>query len=244
MTKPLFSIITVTLNNIDGLKATEQSLKVQTCSDYEWIIIDGNSADGTKEYLNLIRNAQWISEPDNGLYDAMNKGIQRAKGKYCWFMNASDQFYNQDTLKTVSEYVQNHGFIYGDALEDHQYKKARGHNTIISGMFTHHQSMVYKTALLKSTLYDTNHQIAADYDLTHRILKQSPLVNYINQPLCIFETGGLSQQNTKTGRKEQFSIRKKYGVPPIQNLRIYSAQSFAIMIRRTCPWLYWLLKSR
>ena len=79
MTNPLFSIITVTLNNIDGLKSTEHSLKSQTNSDYEWIIIDGNSTDGTKKYLDTIRSVIWTSEPDHGLYDAMNKGIEHAK---------------------------------------------------------------------------------------------------------------------------------------------------------------------
>lgn len=81
MTNPLFSIITVTKNNLSGLQKTTNSITPQTCEDYEWIVIDGDSNDGTKEFLKTT-NSHHISEPDNSLYHAMNKGIKSVNGQY------------------------------------------------------------------------------------------------------------------------------------------------------------------
>ena len=82
----LFTIITITKDNAAGLQKTWKSLMSQTCTDYEWIVIDGNSSDGTKSLLKST-DAKWVSEPDNGIYDAMNKGIDKAKGDWLLFLS-------------------------------------------------------------------------------------------------------------------------------------------------------------
>ncbi len=87
----LFSVITVTRNNLVGLRRTHESLRIQSCGDYEWIVVDGASDDGTADYLKKT-GANWVSEPDRGIYDAMNKGIARAQGRWLIFMNAGDEF--------------------------------------------------------------------------------------------------------------------------------------------------------
>ncbi|MEC9236563.1 MAG: glycosyltransferase, partial [Pseudomonadota bacterium] len=74
-TRPLYSIITITKDNLDGLKATEASIRTLNTDDYEWVIIDGASTDGTVEYLKTLNGVTYISEPDGGIYDAMNKAI-------------------------------------------------------------------------------------------------------------------------------------------------------------------------
>lgn len=241
-TKPFFSVITVTRNNLRGLKKTYKSILSQICDDYEWIVIDGASTDGTSDFLN--ENCyNWISEPDKGIYDAMNKGIDRASGDYLIFMNAGDCFAMPKTLDYIKQRAinQNPDFIYGDAIEDRHLKKARHHMNINYGMITHHQAMAYKAPL---SHYDLNYKIAADYDLTFQIVKNSAHILYIPTALCLFESGGISQQKVRQGRTEQFKIRHSHNILPLENGLIFISQTLLYQLRRFSPRLYWLLKKR
>ena len=94
--KPTLSIITVNLNNCDGLQKTIDSVVGQTFTDYEWIVIDGGSMDGSRELIEQYADclAYWCSEPDNGIYNAMNKGISRATGEWLLFLNSGDSLFN------------------------------------------------------------------------------------------------------------------------------------------------------
>ena len=109
------SIITVNLNNLEGLKRTYESVVCQTFTDYEWIVIDGGSTDGSREFIEQHQDkfAYWCSEPDKGIYNAMNKGIMRAKGEYLNFMNSGDCFASNDTLIRVLVDERNEDIIYG-----------------------------------------------------------------------------------------------------------------------------------
>jgi putative colanic acid biosynthesis glycosyltransferase len=100
----LFSIITVTRNNLEGLRRTHVSLRAQSYADYEWIIIDGASSDGTVNYLEGLAARSW-SEPDEGIYDAMNKGLARARGDYLLLMNAGDSFAAPDVLQKIADAI-------------------------------------------------------------------------------------------------------------------------------------------
>lgn len=243
-TKPLFSIITVTLNHLDGLKKTISSLQNQNFKDFEHIIIDGCSNDGTQNYLNQL-DALHISEKDNGIYDAMNKGLERTQGQYLIFMNAGDCFADNNILSKISTLIDKEkpDFIYGDALEDcTRYKKARDHSKITQGMITHHQAMIYNTAIVENIRYNTAYNIAADYDFTLNIIKKSKIISYLNQPICIFESDGISQQNVMTGRAEQFSIRRLHGHSWWKSGFIFVAQSVLYGLRKIMPRLYWRLK--
>src|SRR5215470_922037 len=104
--KPKLSIITVNLNNKDGLIDTAQSVVAQTWTDYEWIVIDGGSTDGSadviKEYADKTdKLVYWCSEKDGGIFQGMNKGINKANGEYCWFLNSGDCAYKNTTLKEI-----------------------------------------------------------------------------------------------------------------------------------------------
>jgi putative colanic acid biosynthesis glycosyltransferase len=215
---PFFSIITITKDNLSGLKQTAQSLVGQTCNDYEWIVIDGNSNYGTQSWLKESRASLWISEPDTGIYNAMNKGIEKAKGQYLFFLNAGDECGNQYILGSIKSCAQETSadFIYGDSFESTphgvRYKKARAPYPLAFGMFTHHQAMLYRREALGRMRYDESFKIAGDYDLTIRFLKEKPKIAYLQKPLCIFAYGGVSQKQAKLGRTEQYHSKLKHRI--------------------------------
>ena len=247
---PFFTLITVTKNNLTGLKSTQSTIEHQTCRDFEWVIIDGASADDTPAHLKTL-NAYTISEPDDGIYDAMNKGIKRSNGGYLLFLNAGDTLAAPNTLehiKTAAKSAKTQpNFIYGDAIENtgkNNAKKPARYAKIAYGMFTHHQSMLYHRASLADLRYNLDYKIAADYDLTARFLKLHKNTLYCPIPICNFEPGGLSQTNADLGRAEQFQIRKKLKLTgPIHNQVIWIGQKTLWLFRRVFPNLYWHLKS-
>jgi putative colanic acid biosynthesis glycosyltransferase len=245
-TDPLFSVVTITRNNLAGLKRTAESVLHQTFKNYEWIVVDGLSDDGTEEFLSSL-SAQFIREKDSGIYDAMNKGIVAAQGEWTTFLNAGDSFADMDILNTLSGALEKNcpDFLYGDALEGYSfYKKARSHKTISYGMFTHHQAMLYRTALLKNFHYDLCYKIAADYDLTLRFLREVKTIHYIPAAICIFESGGISQQKQRQGRIEQFLSRKKNRQCNLMiNIAIFLIQTATSGFRSVAPKLYSSLRN-
>ena len=240
---PSFSIITITYNNREGLRKTAASISSQTTADYEWIIIDGNSHDGTRNDFSRYGIAHIICEPDKGIYDAMNKGIKKAQGDYIIFMNAGDMFANNQVLETIKSYTQSRpDFIYGDAIEDNHHKKARSHKRINWGMFTHHQAMFYSREYLKYMRYRPEYKIAADYDLTMKFLRRSEHITYVPTAICVFETGGISQTHAKLGRDEQFkSRRQNKSCGLIANHMIRILQIVRYSLRQYTPRFYWRL---
>lgn len=240
------SIITVTLNNLKGLRKTYDSIKKQTYEDILWIIIDGGSNDGTIEFVSSIPHHLFICEPDQGIYDAMNKGIGHTNGHYTLFLNAGDMLANQTVIEQIFKSIGSHkDFIYCDSIEDNNYKAARSHLKKKYGMFTHHQSMIYRSKLLKQMRYDEDYKIAADYDLTLRFLRDAQEIIHISKPLCIYESGGISQQYASLGRKEQYLIREKLHIcGKIENWLIYNLQKFNLLLRQYTPIIYWRFKSR
>jgi putative colanic acid biosynthesis glycosyltransferase len=248
-----FTIVTVTKNNLEGLKRTHKSLGAQTCRYFEWIVVDGASRDGTKDYL-AGTNAIWTSAPDKSLYHAMNKAIPEAAGHYVLFLNAGDMLAGPWVLdriaKSVSGLRRTPDFIYGDALETRGKhppapKKARSHKRYRRGMFTHHQAMLYKRKRLQKMRFNPNYRIAADYDLTCRFLRLSKMkIAYMPMEICLYETGGLSQQQADRGRKEQAAIRERLGLcGPLTNKTITWLQRTAWTLRRKYPKLYHAAKA-
>lgn len=238
----LFSIITVTRNNLKGLQATADSLRAQTHRDFEWIVIDGDSGDGTKNYLTTLP-AQTLSEPDRGIYDAMNKGIDRAGGDYLLFLNAGDTLTGPQTLAEIAGHAAGQDFIFADALENGAYKAARPYRKILSGMITHHQAMFYRRGAIGNLRYDTRYPIAADYKFTVLFTRNSKSALHCPFPACRFEPGGISQTNARQGRIEQFLIRKELKTcTPMKNSGIYMAQAAVMGLRRRWPDLYWKIK--
>jgi putative colanic acid biosynthesis glycosyltransferase len=242
-TSPLFSIVTITRNNLAGLRRTEESLAAQSFRDFEWIVIDGDSTDGTKD--RLPQGA--VSEPDNGIYDAMNKGIDRATGEYILFLNAGDTLSDPDILATVAKTVaaENPDFIYGDALETGGfYKKARHHQKIDMGMFTHHQAMLYRRQKIGFLKYDASYKIAGDYAFSHAFLLNAGNTSYIPAAICIFETGGVSQRNMRLGRIEQYKARRMAGCAMFKNMTVFIFQTISANLKHHSPRFYSALKAK
>lgn len=217
--KPLFTIITVTLNHLSGLKQTWQSLKEQECRDFEWIVVDGGSTDGTVEFLRTVDFPLffWISEKDNGLYDAMNKGIEMSQGVYLLFLNAGDMLASAavlQQLKTLIHHKKYPDFLFGDAYQQMsdgtlQYKKALPLKLLWYGMFTYHQAMVFKRDKVFCR-YDVSLEYAADYQFVCEFIRCVDNHYYANIPICVFEAGGKSQTgSTKQADDEQMWVRQQ-----------------------------------
>ena len=241
MTNPLFSIITITRNNLNGFLRTKDSLDIQSFRDFEWIVIDGDSTDGTKDILPPYAS----SEPDRGIYHAMNKGMDRATGSYLLFLNAGDTLSDADILATIAKTAaaETPDFVYGDALETGgQYKKARKPDDLDWGMFTHHQAMLYKRACTGHLRYDEQYKIAGDYAFTRAFLENIQKISYIPAAICIFETGGISQRNMRLGRIEQYEARQKAGCGVLKNRLVYIVQSLSALLKTIAPRFYEALK--
>lgn len=256
---PIFTIVTISLNNFSGLQKTYASLEKQSFEDYEWLVIDGGSKDETIDFLRAQRSNtrtalnpfRFISEFDSGIYDAMNKGIQEARGHYILFLNAGDELASNDILETIHPYTeQKPEFIYGDALEPNKRgklytKTARQYRDLIWGMITHHQAMLYRRHTIRDfkIRYSLLYKIASDYDFTVRFLLKAKKILYIPKPICIFEQGGISQQKAWLGRKEQYLIREKTEmVPQYKNLWILLIQTFSSSLKSFSPGLYRMVK--
>lgn len=221
---PVISIITVTFRAESLLEGTIQSVLAQDYPAIEFIIVDGGSTDGTLEIARKYQSkiAKLISEPDKGIYDAMNKGIQLATGEYVVFMNAGDSFYNNQVLSKAMSAHPNADFYYGDTMivnEDGQELGRRrlplpeklNWKSLQMGMMVSHQSMIARRSL--AVPYDLQYKISADIDWTIRVLKQSKTVVNTNQYVSRFLEGGTSAKRRKQGLKERWAIQvKHYGL--------------------------------
>lgn len=200
--KKLISVVTVVYNDKDGLKKTIDSVKGQNFSDYEYIVIDGGSIDGT---LDVLKNEscfidRYISEKDNGIYDAMNKGVNFASGHYVIFMNSGDAFYDHNTLFDIQNTLKTfeYDIVYGDRLyvsdDKSIYQKSRSIDYAIVRMPYCHQSAFVRRKLLISLPFNTTYRFAADY---HQVLQFIELgatfKHQCNFPICRFSAGGASE---------------------------------------------------
>lgn len=238
-----FSIITVTRNNRAGLRATRQSLMAQDYRDFEWIIIDGASGDGTQEEA-AGYGARFYSAPDEGIYDAMNKGLALAAGTYVLFLNAADRLENAAVLGAVAA-LPLYDFIYGDGREGNLLKRARPARQRLWSPLTYHQAMFYRRETIGALRYDTAYKIAADYKFTLEILARARTILYWPYPVCLYETDGLSQRNARQARFEMARIRREQRLcGPVANLAIVAAQSVAWTIRCRMPRLYGYWRGR
>lgn len=178
MTEIKVSIITVCYNCVNTIEETIKSVVNQTYLNIEYIIVDGLSKDGTvdviKKYTDKI--SYWISEPDNGIYDAMNKGIEYASGKWINFMNSGDCFVSDKIIEDLflyKLYSENIKVIYGDVIIDNGYSNktinAYALNKISHKMPFCHQSSFIKLDILKKKKYDLKYKIAADYHFFYNL---------------------------------------------------------------------------
>ena len=198
------SVITVTKNSEKFLEENINSLKNQTYKNFEHIIIDGKSTDRTIEIIKKNRDkiGYWISEPDRGLYDAMNKGIEASTGDIIGILN-SDDIYFPDALKIVNNYFsdeENLDFLFG-TVEKHKLMYGYYPKKIkwTFGFYTTHSVgfFIKKSSQMKIGLYDTQYKYSADYDLFYRMIVKKKMLGVStkkNEIIGKFRQGGLSSR--------------------------------------------------
>lgn len=221
------SIITVNYNNNEGLKATIDSVLRQTFNDYEFIIMDGGSADGSKDtILNFQKYIDyWKSESDEGIYNAMNKSIFIAKGDYCLFINSGDLIYDRSTLQNIfSEYTESsYDFLVGDTiLTEKRKNKLLKSPASIDGKFLLsgsccHQSTFIKTELLKNRPYREDLKIISDWEqMFHELIFNNCSYKKLNHIISIYNTEGVSSTNWKKAYEERDKVINEVLPPRIQ----------------------------
>ncbi|MBR1627592.1 MAG: glycosyltransferase [Bacteroidales bacterium] len=226
MRQPKVSIITVCYNAKDTIEGTINSVREQVYENIEYIIIDGNSTDGTKEIIlqNYDAVTRFISEPDNGLYFAMNKGLDVATGEYVWFLNAGDRIPHSNTLlKIMTSSYMFQDIYYGHTKIIDKKGRVKGDRRLKPpvrltkdsfkwGMLVCHQAAIVKTKLVRH--YNTKYKIAADFDwLLTAIENSDPAqIRYSSRTYCHFLEGGLSSRKMFQANRERYAIMiKHYG---------------------------------
>ena len=223
---PKITIITVVFNARTLIESTIQSVLQQTYPSIEYIIIDGASTDGTLEVVEKYRSkiSAVHSEKDQGIYDAMNKGLSKATGTYVLFLNAGDLLAEPQTLQQVfaregdadvyygnTKIIDTHGRVVGDR----RLKPPARLNwkSLKFGMCVSHQSFIPKRSLCEP--YDLQYSISADIDWVIRVLKKSHRIVFVNQTISKFLEGGSSAKNRKKALQERFRIMAvHYGLLP------------------------------
>lgn len=209
-----YSIITINYNNKDGLKKTIESVINQSYRNFEYIIIDGGSTDGSvdiiKEYEKNID--YWISEPDKGVYNAMNKGIMQAHGDYLNFMNSGDCFYSNQTLEKISQ-IPNVDIIMGKAITSSNtilgpHYPVTLYNICIYGF--NHQATFYKKELCIRHLYDEFLKYISDFKLTIQcIIIDNCSYNITDEIVALYDITGISSSNPTERDKEREIVLKQ-----------------------------------
>ena len=213
------SIITIVKNDVLNIKNTILSVINQNYKDFEYIVIDGNSTDGTYEIISEFSNKIdfFISEKDNGIYDAINKGISYATKNLIGIIHSGDLLIDNSLTKIyeLSKYYPN-SIIYGDiyyteSIFNHNYKKLyiANHKFLKKEMTIFHPStFIPQQIYQKYGKYDTKYKSASDYDFLLKLFLQNVNFIYLNIPLTIFSKGGLSTQNISLTLAENYYIRK------------------------------------
>lgn len=223
-TAPLITVITVTYNASKVIGKTIHSLATQDFKDFEWLVIDGNSKDDTLDKVKASRipGLNFISEPDGGLYDAMNKGLKLAKGNYVLFLNAGDAFHSQEILKLYAEQaLQARDIIYADTdiVDSQGNLLGKRHlsapetltkKSFADGMLVCHQAFMVRKELAPA--YDLAYSFSADYDWCVKCVSRSNPQNCVNLHTVAIDylSEGLTDKNKWKSLRERFRIMSRH----------------------------------
>ena len=218
------SVITVTYNAKHTLERTLKSVHEQTYPAIEHLIVDGNSNDGTVALIQQYENERlkWISEPDKGLYDAMNKGAKMATGDYLCFLNAGDTFYNVDTVEKMFKTIDKNAFpdiLYGETaiVDDNgrflHMRRLRAPKTLTwesfkLGMVVCHQAFIVKREIVEP--YELSYRFSADFDWCIRMMKKAKNIHNTGMILVNYLNAGTTTANRKASLRERYRIMEKH----------------------------------
>jgi putative colanic acid biosynthesis glycosyltransferase len=214
------SVVTVHLNDFEGLEKTYRSIKkILQSPEIIWIFIDGGSQLITpqqKDVMDRVSNlaALFVSQPDNGIYDAMNKGTRLAQGGYVLYLNAGDELHPDFSSERIEAELgkSRPAMIWGTCFErfaDGSLVKVKNRSPRLAwyGIPVNHQNVLFRRDTLGSTPYNETYRYCADYDLISRLLKQDGDVYRTAMPLAIYQRGGLSSINFLETMAEEESLR-------------------------------------
>lgn len=217
------SVITINYNDKAGLEKTIKSVISQTFKNFEFIIIDGNSDDGSKEVLNTYSNyiTYWVSEPDKGIYNAMNKGIKMATGDYTLFLNSGDRLHDTEVLESVNNLMdKNLDIYYGDIIYDEIVQHTeRTFPDKLTFAFFFEQNISHQASFIKRSLFDTiflydeNFKIVSDWEFfTYAICKREASYKHINLIITDYDATGISSNtnNHPMMYEERAASLRKY----------------------------------
>jgi glycosyltransferase involved in cell wall biosynthesis len=227
-----YSIITVNYNNRDGLRKTIESVIHQSCKDFEYFIIDGGSTDGSvdviKEYDAQIN--YWVSEPDGGIYQGMNKGIRKAQGEYLNFMNSGDCFYDDDVLKNAMPYLTAdivHGRLFDRSRNSFPYLIDREPTMMyLYESSLQHQSCFIRRSLFDKELYDEHYKIVSDWKFfIQQVIFQNCSFALIPINIALFEGNGISiSQREKDDTEREDVLSQMFPPRVLQDYQRYAGK--------------------
>jgi glycosyltransferase involved in cell wall biosynthesis len=247
------SIITINFNNADGLKKTIESIASQTFSDFEYIVIDGGSTDGSVEVIEKYSDkiTYWVSEKDKGIFNAQNKGIEKANGEYCLFLNSGDYLVNNDVLTDVFKQNHTEDIIYGDMMIDWGngiIRLGKMPDTIsffqmVSDTLWHPVSFIKRQLFEQYGNYDESYKMVADYEFFFRtIIMKNVSTFHIPLPISVYNVEGLSSvsENKTIEKTERRKVLNTY--LPGAVVSFAEDQVNNILIKRK-KW-FWRLKNK
>lgn len=254
----LLSIITINYNNAEGLRKTIQSVVTQNSRDFDYIVIDGGSTDGSVDVIQSFANkiTYWISEPDNGIYQAMNKGIRQAKGEYIQFLNSGDTLCAPDVTEKMLTGIQQSSIQVGNMIKVWQNGRTyqdRGSAskpitflTFFRGTLNHSPAYIPLRLFDQYGLYDENLRMVSDWKWYLKVVGlHNEAVNYQDIDVTYFDMGGLSNTHKELEEQERRSVLDAFVPASIladydQNwLLIDRAQR--ISRHRISNWVLWLI---
>jgi glycosyltransferase involved in cell wall biosynthesis len=249
----LISIITVNYNNLEGLKKTIQSVKNQTWKEFEYIVIDGGSTDGSVKVLEEnSKYVNWISEPDKGVYHAMNKGLQKASGEYVLFLNSGDHFYNSKVLEQNHDLIDTYDIIYFNQyvigktkkfLKEYPEKLSFAY--FLKDNLPHQASFIKKELFEKVGLFDEDFKIISDWKFfIDSVCRFNVSYKYVNKTLTTFYQDGISSlaENNKVINEEKQKVLQSSYLPYMQDLENLLEYMTVINNLRKSKKIKWLIK--
>ena len=216
---PLVTVITVVYNAADTIAATIQSVLTQTYGNLDFIVIDGGSTDGTLEVIRRHENrlSLWLSEPDNGIYDAMNKGISMIEDEesYILFLNADDYLADANSIERIISRSRYEDFLYGKiALMDEGFLVHLGHphtkQSLAFGMAFHQATLTKCRVFRKLGLFDTRYRLAADYEFAVRVFSNAVTTRFVYETVSVMRIGGASNKHFRESFSEKKHIIIRY----------------------------------
>jgi glycosyltransferase involved in cell wall biosynthesis len=212
------SIITINRNNAAGLEKTIRSVVCQTYTDFEYIIIDGNSDDGSVDVIKKFANkiTYWVSEPDSGIYNAMNKGIRKAQGEYCLFLNSGDCLLKPATLQNVFEEItglDDAGIYYSDGLKNDGsiqiFPDCVNINHLLNSTLNHQNTLIKCSLFHEHEYYNENLKIASDWEFfLNELWTYKTKFVHIKTNISLFDASGIGSSNTAMRRLENKTVFK------------------------------------